>query len=322
MHTLSHKPLIIIYGPTGVGKSDFAERLASHMPSEIVNMDVGQFYEPLTIGTAKPAWRESNIPHHLFDIIKEPVHFSVTEYREQLIKTINAIWERDKIPLVVGGSGFYLKTLLFLPQTPDVERADYPDAESAWHALHMIDPVRAASIHKHDLFRISRALAIWHATGKKPSEYSATFSPLSSNTLLLFLTRDRAQLYDRINQRVALMMQQGWLEEVAALKGTPWEPFLQDKKIIGYNELLAYNDQVNADHDLSKMVALIAQRTRHYAKRQHTFWRMLKRTIDQAQENRDQHVECAVINLTGLNYDLYIKHLSERILTLMIKDTE
>src|SRR5438105_3757180 len=98
--------MLIIFGPTGVGKSDLAERIARNMPAEIINMDMGQFYAPLTIGTAKPDWRNACVPHHLFDIVNTPIDFSVVSYRESLIKCLNDVWGRGKIPIVVGGSGF------------------------------------------------------------------------------------------------------------------------------------------------------------------------------------------------------------------------
>src|SRR3990172_4748508 len=103
--------MLIIYGPTGVGKTDMALAIAERMPSEIVNMDVGQFYTPLSIGTAKPAWRSSPVPHHLFDILDTPKNITVVEYRTLLLKKINEIRDRGNLPIVVGGSGFYLYSL-------------------------------------------------------------------------------------------------------------------------------------------------------------------------------------------------------------------
>ena len=104
---------LIIYGPTGVGKTDLALDLAQHIPIEIINMDMGQFYTPLSIGTAKPDWKNSPVPHHLFDIINEPRNFTVSEYRILFYKKVGEIIERGNLPVVVGGSGFYLHSLLF-----------------------------------------------------------------------------------------------------------------------------------------------------------------------------------------------------------------
>ena len=114
--------ILIISGPTGVGKTDFVFELSRHFPLEFINADVGQFYTPLTIGTAKPNWRHETVPHHLFDILDEPKSLSVMQYRDLASVLIRSCWERKKIPVFVGGSLFYLKSLLF-------SQADVPSLE-------------------------------------------------------------------------------------------------------------------------------------------------------------------------------------------------
>ena len=146
---------LIIYGPTAVGKSSFAESLAEKIPSELVNLDIGQFYKPLTIGTAKPDWRSSAIVHHLFDCLSEPINFTVVEYRKKILILLQDIWKRNKIPILVGGSGFYLKSLFFPPQkSPTIKQSDaylfIPD-NKLWDHLNVIDSVRAAAIDKNDI---------------------------------------------------------------------------------------------------------------------------------------------------------------------------
>lgn len=108
---------IIVAGPTGVGKTDVVDAIALKIDAEIINGDMGQFYTPLTIGTAKPNWQASSVPHHLFDIINVPVLFSVVAFREQVSILCNAIWQRKKIPIIVGGSSYYIATLFFPPRT-------------------------------------------------------------------------------------------------------------------------------------------------------------------------------------------------------------
>lgn len=108
--------LIIIAGPTGVGKSDVGLALASNINGEIINADVGQLYTPLSIGTAKPEWKESEVPHHLFDVLDKPVDFTVTQYRELLLKTVHDVCNRNRVPIIVGGSSFYLSSLFFPPK--------------------------------------------------------------------------------------------------------------------------------------------------------------------------------------------------------------
>ncbi len=316
--------MIILFGPTAVGKTAVAERLAEYVPVEIINMDVGQLYTPLSIGTAKPDWRHSSVKHHMFDILDEPINYTVMEYREHVLVLLNEIWERGSLPILVGGSGFYARSLLFPPQTCNPLRLGknvYQEEGAAtgdlWQQLHAIDPERAKALHHHDTFRLERALEIWHTTGRKPSSLGTHYAP-PADYFLLHLTRDRADLHERINERVMHMMQAGWLEEVKALQSTPWEPFLYEKKLIGYNELLhflAYDDQ-----DLAAVIARIQQRTRAYAKRQGTFWRMLQKQIELmcAQEKSDKKAVVRSVNLTSLDFGLYIKDLSK----LILQETE
>lgn len=280
-------------------------------------MDMGQLYTPLSIGTAKPDWRHEKVPHHLFDAIDEPRNCTVIEYRERLLPILQDIWSRGKLPILVGGSGFYLKSLFFPLQ---MESADeHPSftqksTEQLWHDLYAIDPHRAQKIHINDAYRIKRALTIWYATGKKPSLITADFEPPCDNFIVLFLTRDRAELYRRIDERVTVMMQQGWLDEVRSLQGTEWEDFLKVKKIIGYDELLDYLAQgEQSSEQLARTRMLIQQRTRHYAKRQNTFWHMLQKQLQAALDRSDgryQHSVIREINLTLFDVDLYLKQLS------------
>jgi tRNA dimethylallyltransferase len=169
--------------------------------------------------------------------------------------------------------------------------------------LNAVDPERAAQIHPHDTYRINRALHIWHTTGNKPSTYAPLFKA-PRDFMLIFLTRNRAELYDRINKRVKLMVDEGWPAECAALRGTPWESFVCTKGIIGYKEMMAV---VSGESSLEEAVPRIAQDTRHYAKRQHIFWRMMQKKItDQA----DRQYILEEANLTLLDLDLYISQLS------------
>ncbi len=307
--------MIIICGPTGVGKSDFAEALAAQASGEIVNMDLGQFYTPLSIGTAKPDWRKASIPHHLFDILDTPVNFTVVQYRQRLLEQCNDIWRRNKLPIVVGGSVFYLKSLLFPPVSDNSNITLSSDEKNTerytWEDLRAIDPERAAAIDKNDPYRIERAMTIWRTTGVKPSLYKPKLD-IPCNVHLLFLTRNRDELYARINERVIMMMQAGWLDEVMPLAHTPWETFLHDKKLIGYNELLEYLAASPDERDLESTIRIIQQRSRHYAKRQETFWRGFQRALDAARKGfeGDHHAMIIdTVNLTLLDVNLYIKQL-------------
>lgn len=310
--------MVVILGPTGVGKSDFAELLASYANGELVNMDIGQCYVPLTIGTAKPDWKHAKITHHLFDIIDTPIDFTVVAYRSILLDTLKTLWSIQKLPIVVGGSSFYLKSILF-PPVSDVAIHVAALAEhthdNSWEELYEIDPIRAQQIDKNDSYRIERALDIWRKTGKKPSIYKPT-PDIPCDMTILFLTRDRQELYERINARVHVMFDQGWIDEVAQLKGTDWEPFLYHKKLIGYNEILDYLSLPEEERDEKTLISSIQQRTRHYAKRQETFWRSLTKNLDDviAQNKTPHTITYKTVNLTLLDVDLYIKHLLDELL--------
>ena len=169
---------VIIYGPTAVGKTAFADLLAAQVGGEIINGDAAQLYTPFTIGTAKPDWRNASITHHLFDICNEPQNYSVAMYRTEAEKKVVEITGRGSVPIFVGGSGFYLQSLFF-PVTISANRVTPSHSEDqSWRALHAIDPIRAAAIHPHDTYRISRALFLYQQTKQLPSELKPLYSRL------------------------------------------------------------------------------------------------------------------------------------------------
>lgn len=307
---------LIIYGPTGVGKTDLALTIAEHIPAEIINMDVGQFYTPLSIGTAKPDWKNSTVPHHLFDIITTPVNYTVHEYRTKAYKTIHEIIGRGKLPILVGGSGFYLHSLLF-SQSLAAEDTDishvYPQGANLWQELHAIDPVRALHIDRADEYRIKRALSIWHTTGKLPSSFAPVYNP-EADYYILFVERDRDELRKRINARVQEMLDQGWIDEAKNLVHTPWNEFIRKKNLIGYSEIFEYILGKKSTAAFSHMVEVIATRTRQYAKRQFTFWRKLEREIKKEKKYTGTSIGCIeAVNLTNVKIHLYINELLKRL---------
>jgi tRNA dimethylallyltransferase len=294
--------LLIICGPTGAGKSDLACKIAQHIPAEIVNADMGQLYTPLSIGTAKPNWHEEPARHHLFDVLDSPSHCTVVQYRQWLNAVLQDIWSRDKLPIVVGGSGFYVQSIFY----PPVACHTGTKIDGTWHDLYAIDPLRASQIHPHDTYRIARALSIWHTGGIKPSSCVRHFEPLG-RAHIVWAGRDRAQLYERINERVLVMIKQGWLDECKVLVGSPWENFIRHKKLIGYSEMF---DCISGILDLDNAILQIAQKTRAYAKRQETFWRMLKRSLTHAIHQNEVSLE--ELNLTLSDPHLYINQLLQR----------
>lgn len=320
MNSKNNPFILIIYGPTGVGKTDIALSIGQHMPVEIINMDVGQFYTPMSIGTAKPDWKNCITPHHLFDIINEPKNFSVAEYRMMLLKKIHEIKMRGNVPIVVGGSSFYLRSIFFplndqLPNNDIIISA--PD--NSWQTLYDIDPKRALGIEKTDVYRIERALEIWQKTGCKPTVFTPHYNP-PANFLLLSLSRDVPELNKRINERVIEMIKNGWIEETKKLLNTSWQPFIETKKIIGYNEIFDYLHSQQDSTAFNHLVTIISNKTRQYAKRQRTFMRKVGREIARETSHNGHYIGCVEpLNLTNLDINLYINELLQRLSIIMDK---
>jgi tRNA dimethylallyltransferase len=182
--------------------------------------------------------------------------------------------------------------------------------------LQVVDPERAQQIHPNDYYRLNRALAIWRTTGKKPSDMAPVYDP-ACPYVIHCLSRDRAELYSRIDVRVNEMMHMGWVNEVKHLTGTAWEDFLRTKKIIGYIDILDYLQGDQSTESLHRTICAIQQKTRQYAKRQMTFWRKLQKDLLVAQNNKllsaTVESEVAEVNLTLLSVDLYIKQLLKKI---------
>lgn len=273
---LAHIPhALIITGPTGVGKTDLSLTVGQRFGGEIINADVGQFYKPLTIGTAKPNWQAQPIAHHLFDVLDQPIDFNSAAFRLLAKKNMQEIVQRNHLPVIVGGSCFYVQAVLQEPCVHTaVQKRFYDQATDVlWHELERIDPERAANIALTDRYRITRALDIWYGRGCMPSQCAPTFAPLALKTLLVVLTRPVDELYARINARVVAMVNAGWLDEICGLD-EHWQAFLLRKKLIGYDDFIRY---VRDGGCLSEVIACVQQKTRNYAKRQLTFLRRLRR---------------------------------------------
>jgi len=302
-----NKRFILIHGPTGVGKSSTIMQLGKTLPIEIVNCDVGQFYEPFGIGTAKPNWKQEAIPHHLFDVITKPEDFTVARYRRLILKTMEEILKRGNTPVLVGGSGFYGKSLFFPPCS---ESSDWDESqEGSWQELFKKDPQRATAIGKNDTYRIARALSILKTSDKKPSDCIPQFDPPPGKALVIFLSRERQELYERINVRTHEMFKEGWLEEVKSLIGTPWEKFLERKKLIGYTDILRYIKEASTSKEAYQiMIKAIQKKTRNYAKRQETFWRMFKKILAAEFKKTD-----SIIIQVNLTQDLHRKKIAKNL---------
>lgn len=323
------KFVIIISGPTATGKSEFSLGLGKYLPIEIINADVGSFYTKLFIGTAKPNWREEKIPHHLFDILDAPINYTAPQFRQDLGLLIQDIWARGNIPVIVGGSAFYIQSFfyknydLITPSKDLIAELEMKSCDQLWQLLHHVDPDRANKINMNDRYRLVRALAIWHTQKQKPSDFEQIFDPLSP-FYFVYLTRDRDQLYHVINQRVISMIERGWVDEVLSIVDASkqgehdWVNFLYSKKMIGYDVLVDYLEGKLSQEDFPEIIQLIMQRTRNYAKRQTTFLHKLVKNVEEKKNNHTnkdiQLSNIEVCNLTLCDLSLYIKQLSERIL--------
>ncbi len=276
-------PLLLISGPTAVGKSAVALELARRCNAEIINGDSLQVYRYLDIGTAKPDITErSLLPHHLFDILDPDQPFNATEFQLRADAVIAEIHGRGALPLVVGGTGLYLKALLFgLCQMPEIEpeirielenRLELEGSESLHAELNRLDAALAARLAPRDKTRVIRALEIVLATGKSITYFQEQhkFSSPRYNFLHVFLDLDREQLYQRINRRVELMIAAGLRDEVQGLLKKGYSPGLKPLQSIGYRQMLKH---LAGRLTLDQAISDTQQATRHYAKRQLTWFR-------------------------------------------------
>ncbi|MBU5323764.1 tRNA (adenosine(37)-N6)-dimethylallyltransferase MiaA [Lacticaseibacillus paracasei] len=273
------KRIVMIVGPTAVGKSDLGVYLAQQLHGEVINGDAYQIYRHMDIGTAKITPEEmQGVPHHLLDIADPTVAYSVAKFKKAATAMIDTVADRQQLPILVGGTGFYLNSLrLNLPlggkAPPTAIRQRWQVALATngqswlWQQLAQRDPDAAQQIAPANTRRVIRALEVGESTGRRFSDQPQP-APLFS-TLVIGLTTDRAVLYDRINARVDAMMQAGLLAEVEQLlKTVPADA--QAMQAIGYKELVPY---LHGQAELADCVALIKQHSRHFAKRQLTYFR-------------------------------------------------
>lgn len=275
-------PVPIITGPTAVGKTATAIELAQKLDGEIISIDSRQVYRGLDVGTAKPTLRQlKEIPHHLIDILDPAEKISAGAYRELALKTVSGIRARGRLPIFVGGSGMYIKTVIegiFEESLTDEAvrqkiRAELEaqGAAALYNRLVDIDPELAVKTHLNDIKRITRALEIYAITGKPPSEhYRNQKSEPPFPYRIFVLTMERQQLYERINERVDRMIADGLVDEVRRLLAAGLRGDLDALLTLGYQEVVAYFDG-QCTHD--EMVENIKRNTRRYAKRQLTWFR-------------------------------------------------
>lgn len=269
--------VIVIVGPTAVGKTKLSVELALKLNGEIISGDSMQVYRQLDIGTAKVTKEEmQGVPHHLLDIKHFDEEYSVKEFQENVRICIQEIQARKHIPIIVGGTGLYIKAALydytFQEELPNAEDPyhDFTNEELHQH-LEKVDPLSAHKIHPNNRRRVIRALQIFEHSGKTKSEHLSTQQHVCLyNVRFIGLTLPRPVLYERINQRVDIMVQQGLIKEVKQLIDLGASKACQSMKAIGYKEWFDYFNHLS---DLDQTIDAIKQNSRRYAKRQYTWFK-------------------------------------------------
>ncbi len=284
MADLSKSRVIAVGGPTASGKTALSVGLAKAFGGEIINADSMQIYKNLDVGTAKPSIEErQGVPHYLLDFLQPETPYSVADFTAAADPLIQEITARGKLPLVVGGTGLYITSLLngtaFAPEKMDPairarlqERAEAEGGAALYAELQSIDPDYAAQVHPNNLPRVIRALELYAATGRRMSEERVNARPAEPpyRSLCLCLTcRDRAVLYDRIERRVNLMLENGVLAEAKQVYDHR-DTYRTAAQAIGYKEFFPYFEGTGS---LDECTARLKQATRNYAKRQLTWFR-------------------------------------------------
>lgn len=277
------KPLIVIVGPTAVGKSQSAVELAKRIEGEIVSCDSRQVYKYLDIGTAKLTKEERRkTPHHLIDIIEPDEEFNAFLYARKAHKAISEIQGKKKIPILVGGSGLYVRAVIngIFPGAGKNDkirkRLRKFSSNTLYRKLKKVDSEIASRFHPHDRVRIIRALEVYELTGQSISalqEISKGKKPIY-NLTMIGLKRGRKELYQRINERVAEMIKEGLVAEVRGLLQRGFSQDLIALKGLGYKEIIGYLD---GKYDLKEAVRLLRRNSRRFAKRQLTWFNKDKR---------------------------------------------
>lgn len=278
-----------IVGPTGVGKTAYAIELAERIGAEIVNADSRQIYRGMDLGTAKPAADErARVPHHLIDLLDPDEPLNAAEFARLARETIGDITARGRRPLVVGGSGLYLRVLrggIFRgPAAAPGLRAELAaqarrQGSSEMHRrLREVDPEAAARIHPNDLKRIVRALEVYELSGAPISQHQRqhAFAAGEFESLTVGLTLPRAELYAAIDRRFDAMMAAGLVEEVKALLAAGYDPGAPPLSTIGYREIAAY---LRGETTIAQAAELAKRESRHLAKRQLTWFRAERETV-------------------------------------------
>lgn len=312
------KPLVIITGPTAVGKTELSVRLAKRINGEIISADSMQVYRRMNIGTAKIKPEETDgVAHHLIDILEPQEDFNVYIFKELAKKAVNEIYSRGRVPIIAGGTGFYIQAVLYdidftetdtdgeyrmeLLRTAKEKGADFLHA-----MLREIDPEAADAIHPNNVKRVMRAIEYHHQTGGRMSEHNAKQGGKESpyNFAYFVLNDDRAAVYERIDRRVDEMLENGLLDEVKSLLAEGCDKSLTSMKGLGYKEIIDY---INGETTFEEAVRILKRDTRHFAKRQLT-WFKRERDVTFVNLNEFDGTSRESVKNAALEYMLEILH--------------
>lgn len=289
-------PLIVVAGATASGKTSLAISLAGELGGEVVSADSMQIYKYMDIGTAKPTQEEmQGIVHHMIDIVEPDVNFSVAEYAKMAHEKIEDIINRGKVPILTGGTGLYINSVVndvdFSETEEDLtirselsEYAEKNGAEALHNILKKCDPVSAEKIHQNNIKRVIRAIEVFRLTGERLSDHNEATKQKESRyaPLMMEILWDREELYHRINMRVDIMVDMGLEEETKKLYNMGYTSDLTAMQGIGYKEMFEYFDgRVSFEMAVDK----IKQASRNYAKRQNTWFKRDERIVRLSPDN-------------------------------------
>ena len=284
----SRQSLLILAGPTAAGKTKIAILLAKKLNTEIISADSASVYRYIDLGTAKPTQKEQElVKHHLIDVVEPHEDFSVADYQKLAIRAIKDLAGDGKLPLLAGGTGLYINAVTENyafgdhGANPALRQELWQRAKNEggndylYNRLLAVDPTSAAIIHPHDLKRTIRALEFYETEGIPISQQveATNLNPNPYNTLFFGITMDRNRLYERIEQRVDNMINEGFIAEVKSLLSMGYKEQDPGLQVLGYRQLTAY---LNGKVDLAEAIASIKKETRNLAKRQLTWFRRNK----------------------------------------------
>ena len=308
------KPMIILTGPTAVGKTDLSIQLAKVINGEIISADSMQVYRHMDIGSAKVTPEEMDgVPHHLIDVLEPEEEFNVVVFQKLAKEALTGIYERGHIPIIVGGTGFYIQALLYdidftendgdTAIRRELEKLAQTQGTGCLHQmLQEIDPESAAAIHQNNVKRVIRAIEFYRQTGKKISLHNEQEREKQSPYQFLYyvLDTDRKTLYERIDRRVDLMMEHGLVDEVKHLADMGCTRDMVSMQGLGYKEILDY---LSGEIPLEEAVYILKRDTRHFAKRQITWFKRERDVrwleLEQFQNDRKKVLEHILDEIEG-----------------------